>query len=160
MAKFTDEDYFAIRDWVLDGCICVRSQLTYRFQPTYPNTFCLFWVRPQIPRFIGFGPGCAAWACLDIHYRRGDGGALQALGGFWVNGVNDRDLKPEQEFRDAGPASRDAYRELRGKVPAVAPRSEEQVTYRTFMSSLRAHDASMQGIGAEIAKRVVDKYFA
>jgi len=143
MAKFNDDDFYAIRNWVLDGCICVRSQLTYRFQDRYPNTFCLIWVRPQIPRFIGVGPDCAAWACLDIHYDKD--GTFVALGGFWINGVYNLDIKPEQEFWEhGGQHCKEAYVAMRGLVPTQAPQSEGHVTYDTYVNSLRAHEQVMK----------------
>ncbi|MEM6303971.1 MAG: hypothetical protein AAF744_04580 [Pseudomonadota bacterium] len=152
---FNRKDYSAIVDWILDGFTSVKTELTFRHQPKYPNTLCRFWVRPQIHRFLG-KTGEGAWACQDIHYR--PDGSFMALGGFWINGVRGYDVKPEQEMRGGGRYSADAYDALKGSFPAAFPDAAGVaglMTYDRYVGILSgpAHGLSGAHAGAMAAIR-------
>jgi hypothetical protein len=122
MANFSGPMIQNIRTWTTTGMACVKENLTFRFQRTYPKTLCLIWVRPTI------GGHQYPYACQDAHYT--GGGAFQALGGFWINGIADCDLHPEQDF--ASPLRRANYNALRGKFPDAIGDTTDYLLYTTI----------------------------
>ena len=148
---FTKPQQIHIMRWITGGFPCSKSIWTYRYQKSFPNTFCLIWVKPNIGKVHPF-------ACLDVHYENnGAGSAIEALGGFWINGVYNRDLKAEQALRLSKlKSAQDLYNTLRALAPAQAPDSTGHLTYKSFRDSLRgdmSQKVAQSGVMSELLSR-------
>jgi len=157
MPRFNDADFRAIRAWMRSGFDAVKCELTSRPQLAYPKTLCMFWVRPQIKGFLGTS-GRGAWACQDLHYRADN--SFQAMGGFWINGVANTQLNPEQHLRGGPPFHRQAYAALVALFPAAYPEATiaDLPLYGTYKSSLAGPGPGLTGghAGAMAAIRAMN----
>lgn len=128
-----------IANWAAGGFVCVKTNTVYRFQGAYPNTFVLIWVGPTI------GGVVRDWVCQDVHYT--NAGAFQALGGFWIRGV-DGASKPEQHWRNSHSAARrQLYLDVRAQVPAIAPDKTTCLTWATVSEYLNGLDSHAPAMG-------------
>ncbi len=131
--------YRAVKEWVERGCPCARTELTYRFQDTYPLTFCRFWAKPDI-RIVVYGRTEAEdefynvddFIAVDAHYDKNTK-KFQAIGGMWINRVKRFAVKPQQEW-----GSTELYNTLRDKFPDSAPAPITLRNYSTISEFL--HD--------------------
>ena len=122
----------SIQTWSTQGFPAGKVNVTYRFQATYPNTFCIIWARPDIG-------GVRRWACLDVHYNEGN--QRIALGGFWIKDV-DGARKPEQDWRvHPSPFRKQLYQRFVGVTSDVAPSKSDCLTYANVMEFLHDHVA-------------------
>lgn len=128
-----------IINWATGGFACVKRNEVYRYQRTYPNTFCLIWVDATV------GGVVRDWVCQDVHYT--DAGAFQALGGFWMRGV-DGAYKPEQDWRNhPSPMRRNLYNNLRAQASAIAPDKRTSLSWATVNEFLLGLDAGIPAMG-------------
>jgi hypothetical protein len=127
MPKFSGEMLDQIREWVAADCVCVKTHVVFRFQKTYPRTLTVVFEQVTINGLQH------DWACLDVHYNKFTG-AFVALGGFWIRGMDDHDLKPEQDCRSGTLAP--MYRTLRAKAPATLTDETAYRTYKDLMFEL------------------------
>ncbi|MCE2915467.1 MAG: hypothetical protein LW768_07920 [Rubrivivax sp.] len=127
MATFSGEMLDQIRDWVESGCICVKTHVVFRWQKTYPRTLCVVFEQPTINGRV------YDWACLDVHYNKFTGGFV-ALGGFWIRGIDDHDLRPEQDCK--GGALARMYGIFKGKAAVDLADESAYRTYKDLMFEL------------------------
>jgi hypothetical protein len=127
MPKFSGEMLDQIRDWVEGGCVCVKTHVAFRFQKTYPRTLTVVFEQPTINGKVH------DWACLDVHYNKFTG-AFVALGGFWIRGLDDQDLKPEQDCRGGTLAG--MYGVFKSKAAATLTDESAFRTYKDVMAEL------------------------
>ena len=115
-----------IAAWATAGFPCVKVNYAYRFQATYANTFVKSWMGPTI------GAIERDWVCQDVHYT--PAGALQALGGFWIGGVNGAAL-PQQEWRNNtnSPMRAQLYQDIVALIPVPAPDKTTALKWETVM---------------------------
>lgn len=124
-----------IAAWATAGFPCVKTMYVYRYQPAYPNTFVKIWVTATI------GGVVRDWVCQDVHYDAG--GAVQALGGFWLRGVVGSAL-PQQEWRNnaMSPARAQLYNDIIAAVPAAMPDKTSGLTWAAVMEYLNGIDVA------------------
>jgi hypothetical protein len=123
-----------IANWANAGFPCVRELFVYRYQAAFPNTFVKIWVTAAV------GGVMRPWVCQDVHYD--NAGALQALGGFWIQGHNGA-ANPEQEWQNhpASPMRAQLYNDIVAVVPANAPDKRTSLNWTTVMEFLNHLDA-------------------
>jgi hypothetical protein len=141
--------YRAVKSWVGRRCPSARTELTYRFQDTYPLTFCRFWAKPDL-RIVVYGKtesddelyDVDDFIAVDAHYNKNTGN-FQAIGGMWINRVKQFAVKPQQEWMDRIASwesvdVEDLYRNLRDTFPNKAPAPITLRNYSTISEFL--HD--------------------
>jgi hypothetical protein len=140
------EAYEAIKDWVKRGCPAARTELTYRYQATYPLTFCHFWVKPDLRMwYVGRTKWDDRWVAVtdyvavDAHYDKING-TFQAIGGLWVDELKDFSIKPQQEWNERARYGQllDLCDRLRRLFPNTAPDKLTLRHYQTIRDYLKA----------------------
>ena len=111
-AGMSPMDKLRLSQWIKSGCPAASVEILQRPSAvSYPNTFVIMWKNP----IVAGAKAPIAHICLDVHYDGAmieAGKAIQALGGFWAQGINGA-LKPEQDLT-LKPL-------LIAKVPATSP---------------------------------------
>jgi len=134
----SDQEAFnSVLDWIDRGCPADRTELTYRYQVTYPATYCRLWIRPKLRMWhVGRFKEDDKWVymdefvALDAHYDEKTG-LFKAIGGLWVDRLKDFSIKPQQELKDntTNIARHELYDKLRRLFPDSAP---DRVTLRHY----------------------------
>lgn len=140
-----NEAYEAIKDWVKRGCPARRTELTYRYQATYPLTFCRFWMKPDLRMWhVARHERDDRWVdvddyvAIDAHYAVRTG-KFQAIGGMWVDELKDFSVKPQQEWNERRRYDDllDLYNTLRRQFPDDAPDKLTLRHYQTIREFLK-----------------------
>lgn len=134
------EAWLSLLNWIDRGCPADRTELTYRYQASYPSTYCRLWIRPKLRMWhVGKFKEDDKWVymdefvALDAHYDE-KSGRFEALGGLWVDALKGFAIKPQQELKTKTSRSElhALYDKLRNLFPDAAPDRTTLRHYKIF----------------------------